>query len=68
MVLVVGWFIRMPRSTSSVVDDISTTGTVAPQAISITGTDGSGEFNDQHGGDRRPEQELAAFYIGVLKK
>ncbi len=33
----------------------------------MCGVDGSEDFNDQHGGKGRPERELAAFYIGVLK-
>jgi cytochrome b involved in lipid metabolism len=33
----------------------------------MCGVDGSKGFNDQHGGQSRPERELAAFYIGVLK-
>ncbi|MCE9585052.1 cytochrome b5 domain-containing protein [Candidatus Nomurabacteria bacterium] len=35
--------------------------------LSLCGKDGSSAFNDQHGGQRRPEQELASFKIGVLK-
>src|SRR5690242_15367490 len=39
-----------------------------PEAIlSLCGTDGSSAFNDQHGGQRRPEQELASFKIGTLQ-
>lgn len=38
-----------------------------PEAIlSICGIDGSSAFNAQHGGQRRPEQELASFKIGTL--
>lgn len=38
-----------------------------PQAIlSICGTDGSAAFNAQHGGQRRPENELVDFFIGNL--
>ncbi len=33
----------------------------------LCGTDGSDEFNGKHGGQPRPESELAGFYIGVLK-
>lgn len=33
----------------------------------LCGVDGSEDFNGQHGGQSRPEQELAAFFIGVLK-
>ena len=32
----------------------------------MCGVDGSDDFNGQHGGQSRPERELAAFYIGVL--
>ena len=40
-----------------------------PQRIlSICGSDGSSAFNDQHGGQRRPERELAGFYIGDQSK
>ncbi len=35
--------------------------------LSLCGKDGSSAFNDQHGGERRPEAELASFKIGVLK-
>lgn len=35
--------------------------------LSLCGTDGSTAFNGQHGGQRRPEQELASFKIGILK-
>ena len=34
--------------------------------ISLCGIDGSAAFNDQHGGQRRPANELASFKIGVL--
>ena len=34
--------------------------------LSLCGTDGSAAFNDQHGGQRRPESELASFKIGTL--
>jgi cytochrome b involved in lipid metabolism len=38
-----------------------------PEAILfICGKDGSAAFNDQHGGQRRPAQELAGFLIGSL--
>ncbi len=33
----------------------------------LCGVDGTENFNDQHGGQSRPERELAAFFIGVLK-
>jgi cytochrome b involved in lipid metabolism len=36
--------------------------------LSICGKDGSAAFNAQHGGQSRPEQELATFKIGSLKK
>lgn len=39
-----------------------------PEAIlSLCGKDGSSAFDNQHGGQMRPEQELAGFKIGVLK-
>lgn len=34
--------------------------------VSMCGKDASAAFGDQHGGQRRPEQELASFKIGVL--
>lgn len=34
------------------------------QILSICGTDGSSAFNEQHGGQREPADELAPFYIG----
>ncbi len=38
------------------------------QAIKgLCGTDGSATFNGQHGGQPRPERELAGFIIGELK-
>jgi cytochrome b involved in lipid metabolism len=36
--------------------------------LSLCGTDGSSAFNDQHGGQRRPANELASFKIGTLAK
>lgn len=39
----------------------------ASAILSLCGTDGSGSFNGQHGGQRRPESELASFIIGTLK-
>lgn len=36
--------------------------------LSLCGKDGSAAFNTQHGGDRRPANELAGFKIGVLAK
>ncbi len=40
-----------------------------PEAIlSLCGADGSAAFNGQHGGQRRPEQELASFKIGTLSQ
>lgn len=36
--------------------------------ISLCGIDGSSAFNDQHGGQRRPANELAGFKIGTLAK
>lgn len=35
---------------------------------SLCGADGSSAFNDQHGGERRPVNELAGFKVGVLVK
>jgi cytochrome b involved in lipid metabolism len=35
--------------------------------LSLCGTDGSAAFNAQHGGQRRPESELANFYLGPLQ-
>ncbi len=35
--------------------------------ISLCGKDGSSAFNGQHGGQKRPANELAGFDIGVLK-
>ena len=40
----------------------------ADAILSLCGTDGSSAFNDQHGGQRRPESELASFKIGTLSK
>ena len=34
--------------------------------LSLCGTDGSTAFNDQHGGESRPANELATFKIGTL--
>lgn len=34
--------------------------------LSLCGTDGSAAFNAQHGGQRRPANELAGFQIGTL--
>ena len=34
--------------------------------LSICGIDGSSAFGDQHSNQRRPNNELAAFYIGDL--
>ncbi|MEI7709620.1 MAG: cytochrome b5 domain-containing protein [bacterium] len=33
----------------------------------LCGIDGTKAFNDQHGGQARPERELASFVIGKLK-
>lgn len=38
----------------------------AERILSICGKDGSAAFNDQHGGQRRPENELAGFLLGDL--
>lgn len=34
--------------------------------LNLCGTDGSAAFDNQHGGQSRPAQELASFYIGDL--
>jgi cytochrome b involved in lipid metabolism len=34
--------------------------------LSICGKDGSAAFNDQHGGQRRPANELSGFKIGTI--
>lgn len=34
--------------------------------LSMCGKDGSASFDDQHGGERRPANELASFKIGTL--
>jgi predicted heme/steroid binding protein len=36
--------------------------------LSLCGTDGTFAFENQHGGERRPESELASHKIGVLAK
>jgi cytochrome b involved in lipid metabolism len=36
--------------------------------LSLCGKDGSAAFNTQHGGERRPANELAGFKIGVIAK
>jgi cytochrome b involved in lipid metabolism len=36
--------------------------------LRICGKDGTASFTDQHGGQRKPEQELAGLQIGVLIK
>ena len=38
----------------------------AQAILSLCGTDGSSAFNGQHGGQRRPESELAQFYLAPL--
>lgn len=40
----------------------------AAPILSLCGTDGSSAFNAQHGGQRRPESELATFKIGTLSQ
>lgn len=35
--------------------------------LGMCGTDATDEFDGQHGGQRRPEQELASFKIGTIK-
>lgn len=40
-----------------------------PEAIAgLCGNDGSTAFNNQHGGQRRPEKEIANFLIGTLSQ
>jgi cytochrome b involved in lipid metabolism len=34
--------------------------------LAMCGRDGSADYNDQHGGERRPANELASFKIGIL--
>lgn len=36
--------------------------------LSLCGNDGTAAFTGQHGGQRRPEQELASFKIGTLSQ
>lgn len=36
--------------------------------LSLCGKDGSSAFDNQHGGQRRPENELKSLYLGVYKK
>lgn len=40
----------------------------AQAIVSLCGIDGSSAFGDQHGGQRKPEQELASFKIGTIVK
>jgi cytochrome b involved in lipid metabolism len=40
----------------------------AQAILSLCGKDGSAAFNNQHGGQRKPENELASFKIGNLTK
>lgn len=35
--------------------------------LAMCGVDASGAFNNQHGGQRKPEQDLAGLQIGTLK-
>lgn len=35
--------------------------------LSLCGTDGTAAFEAQHGGERRPAEELASFAIGILE-
>jgi cytochrome b involved in lipid metabolism len=35
--------------------------------LSLCGKDGTAAFNNQHGGQARPEATLATFFIGTLK-
>jgi cytochrome b involved in lipid metabolism len=36
--------------------------------LGLCGKDGSDAFNGKHGGQQRPTNELAGFFIGTLKK
>ena len=36
--------------------------------LSLCGKDGSSAFSNQHGGQKRPENELKSLYIGIYKK
>lgn len=36
------------------------------EILSICGKDGTFAFMDEHEGDRKPEEKLAAFYVGAL--
>lgn len=38
----------------------------ASKILSLCGTDGTSAFTDQHGGEKRPANELAGLKIGVL--
>lgn len=38
------------------------------EIISLCGRDGTGDFDDQHGGERRANAELANYKIGTLLK
>ncbi len=40
----------------------------ARRIIAICGKDGTGDFDDQHGGERRANAELANYKIGTLLK
>ncbi len=40
----------------------------ADAILSLCGKDGTAAFSGQHGGQRRPEAELAGFKIGALVK
>lgn len=40
----------------------------ASKILKICGKDGSSLFEDQHGGEMKPEQMLATFEIGILSK
>lgn len=52
--------------------DVTSWATIHPggkaQILGMCGIDASSAFVDQHGGKARPEEELASFKIGVLKK
>jgi cytochrome b involved in lipid metabolism len=52
--------------------DVTSWATIHPggkaQILGMCGIDASSAFVDQHGGKARPEEELASFKIGILKK
>ena len=55
------------KSVYNVTDWISQHPGGAKAIINMCGIDASDAFDNQHGGQKRPESELATFKIGVLK-